>query len=161
NIAPGDSSSNLPPYVVADQGKQLGPRIFNPIQRSDGTVSPAVPWLRQGDGRFGSGRDGGRFHQGIDIPAPVGTRVHPVNFGKVEFSGWGNANEGYKVRIRHPDGSSSSYMHLDGALLPKEGARVAPWDVIGRVGTTGNVPPGGQPHLHLQVYDSHGTLLIP
>jgi murein DD-endopeptidase MepM/ murein hydrolase activator NlpD len=72
-----------------------------------------------------------------------------------------NDREGYKVKVRHGDGSLSIYMHLDGQQMPKVGTPVTPSSVIGRVGKTGNVPKDGDAHLHLQIYDRDGGLLMP
>jgi murein DD-endopeptidase MepM/ murein hydrolase activator NlpD len=131
------------------------------VQGSDGTLNVADPAVGQGDGRFGAPRAGGRSHRGIDIPAPVGTPVRVVQDGQVVFSDRGSDMEGYKVKVRHADGSVSVYMHLDGSRMPSVGQRVSAGTVIGAVGRTGNTPAGAQPHLHLQVYGPDGELHVP
>lgn len=159
-LPPSRNSSNRPDLAVPGSPPLSDP-IRNPVQGSNGVLNPANPAVGQGDGRFGAPRAGGRSHRGIDIPAAVGTPVHPVKDGTVIFSGPGSRAEGYKVKVRHADGSVSVYMHLDGQRMPQIGQRVDVNTVIGAVGRTGNVPPDAQPHLHLQVYGPDGDVVVP
>lgn len=87
-----------------------------------------------------------RPHLGVDYAAPAGTPVHAVAAGVVGSAGW-NGDGGRTVRLRHPNGYETLYMHLS-SIAVKAGARVAQGDLIGRVGTSG-LSTG--PHLDYRV----------
>ena len=92
------------------------------------------------------GRRGKSFHDGLDIAAPKGTPIRAVQKGKVLFSdklrGYGNI-----VIIRHAGRYVSVYAH-NRKNLARKGQRVAQWQVIGEVGSTGRVT---GPHLHFEI----------
>jgi murein DD-endopeptidase MepM/ murein hydrolase activator NlpD len=96
------------------------------------------------------------MHHGVDYRASVGTPVHAVAQGKVVTSTF-NEFAGNKVAIRHSDGSTSFYLHLDRKYV-KEGAWVKPNDVIGTVGATGRVTGA---HLHFGFKDTKGKWMNP
>jgi len=78
-----------------------------------------------------------RPHTGIDYAAPIGTPVQSVGEGIVIEAGY-KGGAGNYVRIKHPNGYLSGYMHLSkyGQGI-RAGARVKQGDVIGYVGSTG------------------------
>jgi murein DD-endopeptidase MepM/ murein hydrolase activator NlpD len=88
-------------------------------------------------------------HTGLDFAAPSGTAIRSVTSGLVTEVGWDGAY-GNKTVIRMGDGTELWYCH-QGALYVSAGERVMPGDVIGTVGSTGNVT---GPHLHLEVRPS-------
>lgn len=142
--------------LTMDESAPRSRPIRNPIHTSTGALNPAKPRVGQGDGRFGAPRAGGRTHRGIDI----GTPVHPVQPGRVTFSG-SRGRAGNEVKLQHPDGTTSIYMHLNGQRMPPIGRRVTPSDTIGQVGRSGNVPTGADSHLHLQILGRDGRWLVP
>jgi murein DD-endopeptidase MepM/ murein hydrolase activator NlpD len=86
-----------------------------------------------------------RAHRGVDYGAPRGAEVVAVASGTVISATYDNAN-GRMVRLRHPSGYESSYLHLSAfGRGIRAGARVGQGDVIGRVGSTGLAT---GPHLH-------------
>lgn len=87
-----------------------------------------------------------RFHQGIDIAAPIGTAVKAVYGGYVTRVG-NDETLGQVVEIDHGTGLTSLYGHLSEVLV-KERQVVRTGEVIGKVGTSG-VTNG--PHLHLEL----------
>lgn len=98
---------------------------------------------------FGT-RRGDRRHEGIDIVAPRGTPVVAAVDGWVWKIHW-DPRGGQGVYLLD---SSSSYIlfyaHLDGyAEGLREGKPVRQGEVLGYVGSTGNVR--GSPHLHLRI----------
>src|SRR4051794_17279024 len=102
---------------------------------------------RNGDDPYAAGQ-----HRGIDIAAPVGTRVSAAVAGRVTFVGSAGSS-GLTVGMRTADGRFDlSYLHLS-ATAVHEGDAVAGGDAIGAVGTTGrrSVP---QPHLHFGVREA-------
>lgn len=98
--------------------------------------------------RFSSGRrhpilNYTRAHNGVDYAAPTGAPVAAVAPGTVSFAGWTNGG-GRTVRVRHPNGYESEYLHLS-AISVRAGERVSQGDVVGKVGATGLAT---GPHLH-------------
>jgi murein DD-endopeptidase MepM/ murein hydrolase activator NlpD len=87
-----------------------------------------------------------KFHYGLDIPAPLGTEIHPVKKGTVQFSGE-QAGYGNVVVIDHGDGFVSTYAH-NAAGLVSAGDTVSPETVIATVGSTGR---STGPHVHFEV----------
>ncbi len=71
-------------------------------------------------------------HPGLDIAAPLGTPVHAVFDGLVEYADW-LSGYGYTVILRHPVGYFTVYAHLDRILVHK-GEVVPQGDAIGTVG---------------------------
>lgn len=85
-----------------------------------------------------------RPHYGVDYGAPVGTPVRATGGGVVQFAGWDRGG-GKTVKVRHPNGYLTAYLHLSRfASGVRSGTRVSQGDVIGYVGSTG-VSTG--PHL--------------
>lgn len=96
-------------------------------------------------------------HHGIDYGGnPVGTPVYAVAEGVVTVSGYDEFS-GNKIAIRHRDNSESWYMHLSVRGVGV-GAKVAPRQVIGRVGNTGR---STGPHLHLGFKNEKGAWINP
>jgi len=78
-----------------------------------------------------------RPHYGVDYGAPVGTPVRVTGGGVVQSAGW-DSGGGKTVKVRHPNGYLTAYLHLsrfaDGV---RSGKRVGQGEVIGYVGATG------------------------
>ncbi len=87
-----------------------------------------------------------KFHQGLDIPAPEGTDIHPVRPGTVLYSGK-QSGYGNVVVIDHGNGFTSKYAHNQINLV-KEGEKVDSASIIARVGSTGK---STGPHIHFEV----------
>jgi murein DD-endopeptidase MepM/ murein hydrolase activator NlpD len=77
------------------------------------------------------------FHQGIDIAAPIGTKVMAAADGVISLVA-SHKHLGKYVRIEHADGSFSVYGHLSKWNVA-EGQVVRAGQEIGAVGTTGRV----------------------
>jgi len=86
-----------------------------------------------------------RFHKGIDLAAPAGTRVHAAMGGTVVFAG-NERGYGNTVVIRRGE-VETRYAHLDRTEV-KAGDVVSEEEVIGSVGTSGR---STGPHLHFEV----------
>jgi murein DD-endopeptidase MepM/ murein hydrolase activator NlpD len=99
---------------------------------------------------FGAPRPGDRTHHGVDIFAWRGTPVLSTTRGIVARIG-DNRLGGTVVWVLGPGGDRHYYAHLNSVADIKMGQRVAPGDVLGTVGTTGNAR-GTPPHLHYGVY---------
>ena len=85
------------------------------------------------------------FHGGVDLVAPFGTPIRAANGGPISYAGW-RGPYGIAVEIQH-DYRSTLYAHL-AALTVRCGETVAPGQVIGFVGSSGN---SSGPHLHFEV----------
>jgi murein DD-endopeptidase MepM/ murein hydrolase activator NlpD len=87
-------------------------------------------------------------HYGVDYGAPTGTPVHVTADGVVTLAGR-NGGGGNTVRVRHPNGYETNYLHLSryGAGI-RTGVRVNQGQVIGYVGSTGL---STAPHLDYRV----------
>lgn len=97
-------------------------------------------------------------HNGVDFRASRGTKVMSVLDGIVE--GTGNTDEqrgcysyGKWILIKHPNGLTSLYAHLD-LIKVSAGERVSTGDIIGYSGQTGY---STGPHLHLTLLASQGV----
>lgn len=89
-----------------------------------------------------------RPHHGVDYGAPVGTPVRVTANGVVTFAGWDRGG-GKTVKVRHPNGYLSAYLHL--SKFGKEirpGKRVSQGEVIAYTGSTGL---SSGPHLDYRV----------
>lgn len=115
------------------RGTPLGYPLF-------GRITSLMGWRKNPFGR------GYEFHSGVDIEAPLGSKVRSTADGVVEFAGR-YADYGKAVIIRHASGYLTLYGHLS-QIDVKEGQKVKAGDVIGRVGSTGR---STGPHLHYEV----------
>ncbi len=86
------------------------------------------------------------FHQGLDLVAPLGTRIVAPADGIVTRVG-PSGGFGISVFISHGYGIITRYGHLAGYNV-RVGQRVKRGDVIGTVGTTGR---STGPHLHYEL----------
>lgn len=97
-------------------------------------------------------------HNGVDFRASRGTKVMSVLEGTVQGTGNTDAQRGcYSygkwVLIKHPNGLTSLYAHLD-LIKVEAGERVSTGQTIGYSGQTGYAT---GPHLHLTLYASQGV----
>ncbi|MFH0920531.1 MAG: M23 family metallopeptidase [Fibrobacterota bacterium] len=89
-----------------------------------------------------------RPHFGIDYAAATGTPVKAAGNGVIA-SACRNGGYGNLIQIKHPNGYTTCYGHLNGfAKGVRRGKRVAQGDIIGYVGSTG-LSTG--PHLDYRV----------
>ena len=86
------------------------------------------------------------YHTGIDFAAASGTPIVSVAQGRVTFVGYDGAY-GNKTEITLNDGTVIWYAHQTSQTV-SVGDQVNPGELIGYVGSTGNVT---GPHLHLEV----------
>jgi len=134
------------------------------------------PLLGAGDigSHFGADRDGGRrYHMGNDLFAPKLQPVVAVADGTVTRIAGDSGISGYRVHVRHDDGWSSLYIHLnndtagtdDGngiGIRPdlREGDRVEAGEIIGWNGDSGNAETTPS-HLHFELRDPAGDSVDP
>jgi len=132
---------------------------------SRGFQPNAIPnlWPVEGmlTGSYGNRSDpltgeGGEFHSGVDISAPIGTAVRATADGLVVMAAMDGGGYGRLIRIDHGNGISTWYGHLS-RIFVNAGQEVHRGDKIGAVGATGRVT---APHLHYEVRN-HGTPMNP
>ncbi|MFL5906095.1 MAG: peptidoglycan DD-metalloendopeptidase family protein [Solirubrobacterales bacterium] len=116
------------------------------------TTAPSTPvrFFQPVPGAIGDGFGfipPGRWHTGLDIPAPKGTPIHAAGVGSVSFAGLNTGGYGNLVVITHRLGFESWYAHMS-SIATTAGQRVAGGGTIGYVGSTGF---STGPHLHFEV----------
>lgn len=101
-------------------------------------------------GRVVSGygpKAGGLHNDGVNIAAPRGTPVGAAENGVVVYVGNELKGSGNLILVRHADRWMSAYAHLDSTKVAR-GQVIKRGDVIGTVGSTGNVT---SPQLHFEL----------
>ncbi|GAA3301452.1 M23 family metallopeptidase [Streptomyces cinereospinus] len=96
------------------------------------------------------------YHTGLDFAAPAGTPIKAVHSGTITEAGW-NGSYGYKTVLTLDDGTEIWYAHQS-SIGVSVGQQVTTGEVIGRVGSTGNVTGA---HLHLEVHTGGGGGIDP
>ncbi len=108
---------------------------------------PVITPYRNGDDPYAAGQ-----HRGIDVGAPVGSRVVAAVGGTVTFVGVVGSS-GLTVSERTADGRFDlSYLHLSAASVHR-GEPVSEGAAVGAVGTSGRRSVEA-PHLHFGVRDA-------
>ncbi|HPU13506.1 MAG TPA: M23 family metallopeptidase [Aeromicrobium sp.] len=105
----------------------------------------------QGGGLWSSGA-----HTGLDFAGPSGSTIVSVAAGTVTSTGYEGAY-GNRTIITLADGTEIWYCHQSSVQV-RVGQKLAPGDVIGATGSTGNVT---GPHLHLEVHPGGGGPIDP
>jgi murein DD-endopeptidase MepM/ murein hydrolase activator NlpD len=131
----------------------------SPVETASGPVSfnyPVRGRISSGFGnRFHPIDKVVKFHAGLDIAVPKGTRVDAAAGGIVEYAG-PRGGYGNVVIVRHPDGKESRYGHLEKVLV-NEGDTVTSGQQIALSGSTGK---STGPHLHFEIREN-GEVLNP
>ena len=120
-------------------------------------VLPVAPGVYHLTARFGEySYLWSHFHTGLDFAAPTGTPIMAVAGGTITEVGYSGAY-GNRTIETLPDGTELWYCHQND-FGTSVGATVKPGQVIGYVGSTGNVT---GPHLHLEVHPGGGDPVDP
>lgn len=98
-----------------------------------------------------------KFHSGIDLGAPGGTKIYSVSDGVVIQSGWSNGY-GNSVQIKDAHGKTWLYGHMLQPSGLKVGSKISRGQIVGLVGSTG-MSTGN--HLHLELRNTDGTTINP
>lgn len=94
---------------------------------------------------------------GTDYRCAVGEAVFASQDGVVTRAGGTPLANGNNIRIAHPDGTTSYYLHLS-QIRVAVGQRVAQGNCIGLSGNTGK---STGPHLHFSIANAQGHLIDP
>jgi murein hydrolase activator len=146
-----------------DQRRRAGGRAPEPYTGDFARARKQLDWPVEGSvvGRFGPERHP-RFgtttlNNGIDIASAMGTAVHAVARGRVDFTSDDFAAFGQVIVVNHGNGFYTLYGHLS-ELLVRQEQEVAAGQTIGRVGDSGTSLKGTV--LHFEVRNG-GTALDP
>jgi len=141
--------------LKALQGELSGrvePALFRTLAREAATPRGYPLWvptyIASGFGvrknPFGRGYE---FHNGVDLPAWYGTRIHATAPGRVVAVGWSRIFGRY-VKIDHGYGYQTLYGHMS-RIAVRRGQYVKRGQVVGYVGSTGR---STGPHVHYSVF---------
>lgn len=97
-----------------------------------------------------------KFHDGVDIAVPTGTKLYSAVTGKVTSAHYSDS-AGNMVTVQTESGWEVTYMHMD-SLSVRAGQTVFKGQFVGCSGNTGN---STGPHLHIQVHDAEGRSINP
>lgn len=97
-----------------------------------------------------------KFHYGVDLAAPTGTKIYATRAGTVDTASYQAGGAGNYVQINHGDGYRSVYMHMTRYVV-KVGQHVSQGQLIGYCGSTGG---STGPHLHFGI-SYNGTYVNP
>ncbi len=90
-------------------------------------------------------------HTGVDIPAPIGTRVVAARPGVTAHVDYGGAFGTRQLAVRCDDGTEDFYAHMSARVAA--GRSVQAGDKVGEVGESGNT---SGPHLHFERHSPQG-----
>jgi murein DD-endopeptidase MepM/ murein hydrolase activator NlpD len=142
--AAADAPTDVPAVPVDGPAARVADLATGGVQMVAGRVSS------------GFGARWGKSHNGIDIAAPVGTPIHAPMAGEVIASGPASGF-GLWVRVRHDDGTVTTYGHVNRSLV-QVGEKVTAGEEIAEVGNRGR---STGPHLHMEVQTPGGTAVNP
>lgn len=100
-----------------------------------------------------------RTHDGVDLQAPLGTKVSAIRAGTV-LNVYADDAYGTTVVIDHGDGLICTYSELESVPTVSTGDPVKAWDVIGSVGESTGCESAQESHLHLSA-KLNGTPVSP
>ena len=95
------------------------------------------------------------FHKGVDMPGPLNSPIYAARGGTIIFAGW-NGGYGNTIIIRHKDGYTSYYAHLN-RITTAVGRKVAMGQQIGKMGSTGKSTGS---HIHFEIR-KYGVAINP
>lgn len=103
---------------------------------------------------YGDGLGAGRGHQGQDIFARCGKPIVAAKRGRVKVVDYEGGGAGNMVVIAgRRKAKDTVYMHMKAPSKLREGKRVQPGELVGRVGETGRATGC---HLHFEMWSNPG-----
>jgi murein DD-endopeptidase MepM/ murein hydrolase activator NlpD len=162
-VAPAAGPSAAAPPVADVSDLIKAAELRHRAAAADPATTSSAPAAAAGDvqmvtGRVtsGFGARWGHRHEGVDIAAPIGTPIRAPLPGEVVASGPASGF-GLWVRVRHDDGTVTTYGHVNRSLV-HVGEQVAAGAEIAEVGNRGH---STGPHLHMEVQTPAGTTVDP
>jgi murein DD-endopeptidase MepM/ murein hydrolase activator NlpD len=133
----------LAALVVHAQQQAAGPLVM-PVQSA--TLTQGFGCTALGIEPWSSECPSHHFHSGVDLAAPLDTRIYAATAGRVTL-GRERGGYGLYIIVVHDPRLSTLYGHLDLPLV-QPGDLVAAGQPIALMGSTGN---STGPHLHFEV----------
>lgn len=132
---------------------------LTPAAENLGYLHPLESWkITSAFGkRVAPKRGASKFHNAIDLAAPIGTPVMSPFEGVVKKI-YTDKHGGNQLIIQHSDGTTSGYAHLSKYNKLKVGDPVTRGQLIAYTGNSG-ISTG--PHLHFTWRDKNGNLIDP
>jgi murein DD-endopeptidase MepM/ murein hydrolase activator NlpD len=124
-----------------------GPSTIAALRKPPAGCPLPLAWPLKGPIGSPFGPRGDRFHEGIDIVAPLGTPVAAAASGRVVYAAFAGGGWGNLVVVRDSDGVRTLYAHL-ARIDAHRGETVSTGTRVGLVGATGDAT---GPHLHFEV----------
>jgi murein DD-endopeptidase MepM/ murein hydrolase activator NlpD len=135
-----------------EKAKQVADKLagFNPTHLVNGRFvsCPQSPPYSFVDS-WGAPRSGGRRHEGTDIMAAYGNKVHAIVDGVISRQSV-NSLGGTTLHLQGVDGVDYYYAHLS-RYASSVGQRVKAGELIAYNGASGDAA-GGPPHVHFEVH---------
>jgi murein DD-endopeptidase MepM/ murein hydrolase activator NlpD len=105
------------------------------------------------------------LHEGVDFGVPADSFVRAARSGKVIFAGFSSAyvsrkdktDKNHLVIVRHTDGKSTRYVHLD-RLMIRPGQEVKAGDILGKSSASDEWT---EPVVHFEIRENNGKALDP
>lgn len=149
---PATGSASVGPPAPREQVPAATPtKIATPSPAASEAAKGEVQFQWPVDGPirrgFVSRQEGASFHDGIDILADQGAKVHAAATGKVIYAADGPSDYGKTVIISHGHGWTSVYSFLS-RIEVRVGQKVKAGKTIGRIGKTGVAT---EPQLHFEI----------
>ena len=88
-----------------------------------------------------------KMHTGVDLTAPIGTKVYATGNGTIIRASMTRGGYGKRIIINHGYSYKTVYAHLN-KIFVRQGQKIKRGDLIGEVGNTGR---SSGPHLHYEV----------
>lgn len=124
-----------------DKGDACGWDSVTPCEKMPSRVSSEYGW------RIHPVTGQRKFHNGVDLPVPTGTRLNAMGNGVVTAVGFESGGGNY-VRIKYDNGYETFYCHLQKSTV-KMGERVECGQQVAVSDNTGKYTTGA--HLHMEV----------
>lgn len=129
-----------------------GQQMYGPVMQED--------WTNKISSNFGERihpiTKERKFHKGVDIAVPKGTKLYSAVDGTVTTAKYSDSAGNY-VEIQNATGWTVTFMHMD-SFAVAQGQKIEKGDFVGYSGNTGN---STGPHLHLQVCNASGEPVNP
>jgi murein DD-endopeptidase MepM/ murein hydrolase activator NlpD len=135
--------------AAAGGGISSAPTAETPSITTPGIVSRQVYPIR-GPHELWEGFGGARHHEGADVGSPCGTPLVAVGTGQVSMNEYHSRAGNYVVIDLKGTVYDIAYMHLVKPASVPVGQIVAPGQIIGYVGQTGNA---SGCHLHFELWE--------
>jgi murein DD-endopeptidase MepM/ murein hydrolase activator NlpD len=155
------SSSSLVEPFVWPVSRMIGPKKTAIVSKFGKRKIPALPLLATSTVVVPTDE----LHEGIDFAVPNESNIRAARSGRVLFAGYSTAyvsradkkDKNHLVIIRHADGKSTRYVHLN-RLMVRPGQDVKAGDVIG---TSSESDEWSVPVVHFEIRETNGQAVDP